>query len=86
MSTTSGLDESDGGIGKTTIEMQDMGFYVVAGWDFEGEAVNGADDIWKMLPGDPGYPRLAWEQVARGGGCRADGREEVGRISSNGKA
>ncbi|MBN1509992.1 MAG: hypothetical protein JW955_24315 [Sedimentisphaerales bacterium] len=59
----SGLNISDGGVGKTTAEMQDVSTYVDAGWDFEGETLNGTDDLWEM-PGDqPTYPELAWESA-----------------------
>ena len=60
---TSGLDQSEGGTGASTAEMQDLGTYLNAGWDFAGEAVNGTDDVWKMCCDRPTYPRLVWEQV-----------------------
>ena len=56
---SSGVTVSAGGVGKTTAEMQDAGMYISAGWDFEGEAVNGSADIWHMPVG--GYPRFAWQ-------------------------
>ncbi|MEN6578065.1 MAG: GLUG motif-containing protein, partial [Phycisphaerales bacterium] len=37
---TSSLNSSDGGIGMTTLEMQDTWIYVAAGWDFAGETAN----------------------------------------------
>ncbi|MHC4520277.1 MAG: hypothetical protein ACYTAS_16930 [Planctomycetota bacterium] len=60
----SGLDQSDGGIGKSTAEMQDLGTYVTVGWDFVDEAANGPNDVWKMCCDGPTYPRLAWERVS----------------------
>ncbi len=49
-----GILSSDGGVGKTTAEMQTQSTYT--GWDFVGETANGVEDIWYMEPG--GYPRL----------------------------
>jgi hypothetical protein len=57
---TSGLTISDGGIDKTTNEMQLACTFLEAGWDFVDETVNGPNDIWKMWDGYD-YPRLAWE-------------------------
>ncbi|MGB2808839.1 MAG: GLUG motif-containing protein [Sedimentisphaerales bacterium] len=50
---TSGQISSDGGIGKTTTEMQTESTFTSAGWDF-------FTPIWKMCDG-PYYPRLWWE-------------------------
>ena len=57
---TSGLSSSDGGIGRTTAEMQTGSTFLEAGWDFVGETENGTDDIWRILEGQD-YPRLWWE-------------------------
>ena len=57
---TSGQVTSDGGIGKTTTEMQTAGTFLNAGWDFMDETVNGTDDIWWIDEGQD-YPRLWWE-------------------------
>ena len=57
---TSGLSSSDGGIGKTTAEMQTANTFLDAGWDFVDETENGTDDIWWILEGQE-YPRLWWE-------------------------
>jgi hypothetical protein len=46
--------------GKTTIEMQTVGTFINAGWDFVDETANGSDDIWWILEGQ-GYPKLWWE-------------------------
>jgi parallel beta-helix repeat protein len=43
---TSGLVSSDGGIGKTTAEMQTASTFLEAGWDFVNETANGTEDIW----------------------------------------
>ncbi|UCE50207.1 MAG: hypothetical protein JSW47_08590 [Phycisphaerales bacterium] len=59
---TSGQATSNGGISKTTAEMQTTGAFLEAGWDFVGETANGTDDIWWILEGQD-YPRLWWEWV-----------------------
>jgi hypothetical protein len=64
---TSGLADSDGGVGKTTVEMQTESTFTDAGWDFVGETVNGPNDIWRNCEGE-GYPRLAWEEYEKYGG------------------
>jgi len=61
--TTSGVEISEGGTGMTTAQMQDLGIYLDAGWDFVGETANGAEDLWKMPEEGPAYPKLAWEQM-----------------------
>ncbi len=60
---TSGQTTSNGGIGKTTAEMQSADTFLDAGWDFVGEAQNGTEDIWWILEGQD-YPRLSWEGVS----------------------
>jgi hypothetical protein len=57
---TSGLDFSDGGVGKTTVEMQTKSTFTDAGWDFVGETVNGPNDIWDICE-RTNYPRLVWQ-------------------------
>jgi hypothetical protein len=57
---TSGLDTSSGGTGKTTVEMQTAGTFLVAGWDFLDETENGTEDTWWILEGRD-YPKLWWE-------------------------
>ena len=49
------LDDSAGGTGKTTAEMQTQSTFTDAGWDFTGETANGTNDIWYMN----GYPALS---------------------------
>ncbi|HSW00777.1 MAG TPA: GLUG motif-containing protein [Sedimentisphaerales bacterium] len=57
---TSGQAASVAGTGKTTAEMQAAATFLDAGWDFEGETVNGTEDLWWILDGQD-YPRLWWE-------------------------
>ncbi len=59
---TSGLPSSDGGSGKTTVEMRTAATFLEAGWDFVGETANGTQDIWWINEGKD-YPRLWWEGV-----------------------
>jgi hypothetical protein len=61
---TSSVDNSEGGTGMTTDQMQDLAIYLAAGWDFVGETANGAEDLWKMPDEGPGYPKLAWEEAS----------------------
>ncbi len=53
---TSGQTTSAGGLGLTTVQMQDVGTYLSAGWDFFEESSNGTCHWWQASPG--GYPRL----------------------------
>ncbi len=57
---TSHQNNSTGGTGLSTEQMQDMQTYLDAGWDFTGEEQNGTDDLWLMSP-CIGYPVLAWQ-------------------------
>jgi hypothetical protein len=59
---TSGQNESAGGMGKTTAEMQTVSTFLDAGWDFVDETSNGTEDIWWILEGQD-YPRLWWELI-----------------------
>jgi rhodanese-related sulfurtransferase len=59
---TSRLSQSDGGIGLTTAQMQDLNIFMDAGWDFVDETANGTEDIWWILEGQD-YPRLWWELI-----------------------
>jgi len=54
----SGRTNSAGGTGLNTAEMQAIGTYLNAGWDFVDEFLNGTCDYWQMSPGD--YPRLRY--------------------------
>ncbi len=44
----SGQPSSDGGMGLTTAELQQVNTYVDAGWDFAGESDNGTENFWYM--------------------------------------
>jgi rhodanese-related sulfurtransferase len=57
---TSGQTESAGGTGKTTAEMQTIGMFLEAGWDFVGETENGTEDIWSICEA-ANYPRFVWQ-------------------------
>jgi hypothetical protein len=57
---TSGQTRSDGGIGKTTAEMQTADTFLEMGWDFVDETENGTEDIWWIDEGND-YPHLWWE-------------------------
>ena len=52
----SGVEISNGGVGKTTAEMLDINTFINAGWDFSD--ADGNDVIWFMPRND--YPLLAW--------------------------
>jgi len=56
---TSGQNQSAGGTGKTTAEMQDPNTFMAAGWDLVGQP-DGPSDIWAMPEGG-GYPILWWQ-------------------------
>jgi len=57
---TSGQSTSDGGIGKTTAEMQDIDTFTATGWDIVliGDYV---DQTWYIDDGND-YPRLGWQK------------------------
>ena len=55
----SGQMTSAGGVGKTTLEMQDPNTFIEAGWDFVG-APGGPGDIW-VEPEGGGYPVFVWQ-------------------------
>jgi hypothetical protein len=50
----SGVTQSEGGTGLTTVQMQATGTFLDAGWDF--------DATWMICEGK-GYPHLQWENV-----------------------
>jgi hypothetical protein len=56
----SAMNQSHGGAGLSTIQMHDIDTYLNALWDFEGESVNGTDDLWWIDDGRD-TPRLWWE-------------------------
>jgi hypothetical protein len=51
---------SIGRTGLTTDEMQILGTFLEAGWDFVDETKNGTEDIWSICEGT-NYPRLVWQ-------------------------
>lgn len=51
---------SDGGMPRTTAEMQDPNTFIDYGWDFVGEYENGPNDDWAEPIGG-GYPVLSWQ-------------------------
>ncbi|MDR4988959.1 MAG: LamG-like jellyroll fold domain-containing protein [Bacteroidales bacterium] len=58
----SGMEDSSGGTGKTTRQMQTFGTFANAGWDFVQETINGTDHIWGINDNaNNGYPFLAWQ-------------------------
>jgi hypothetical protein len=66
---SSGLGVSDGGIPKTTAEMQTRSTFTDAGWDFVGETANGTDDVWVIRNGLD-YPKLVWTGYYGGHGTQ----------------
>jgi len=59
---TSGQTRSDGGIGKTTAEMQDIATFSGAGWDIIAVALKETNTtyIWNIVD-DQTYPFLSWQ-------------------------
>ena len=51
----------DNAFGKTSEQMQDPNTFLSAGWDFVGEFVNGANEVWRLCSGEAEYPVLAWQ-------------------------
>lgn len=72
--STSGIASSDGGTGKTTVEMIDMATYTDTttpgldeAWDFPGypNDDNGTASIWEMDAAlNNGYPTLSWQYAS----------------------
>jgi hypothetical protein len=50
--------------GRTTAQMQTASTFIDAGWDFDGESVNGTEDIWTIREGKT-YPRFV-RQIPKG--------------------
>ncbi|MCP4710508.1 MAG: hypothetical protein GY869_17940, partial [Planctomycetes bacterium] len=48
-------------IGETTANMQILGTFLNAGWDFTDETANGTNDIWRMCVDGVKYPMLSWQ-------------------------
>jgi hypothetical protein len=62
---TSGMEESAGGTGKTTEEMQDISTFTGAAWDIIAVAnpgIRNASYIWNIVD-DETYPFLSWQPV-----------------------
>lgn len=57
--STSNQAISDGGTGKTTLEMQTLATYLNAGWDFTDEVNNGLNETWTFY--NYSYPELTWQ-------------------------
>ena len=53
-----GSEDTDGMIGKTTAQMQDINTFINAGWDFVDETAHGTSETWQM-PALGGYPVLS---------------------------
>ena len=69
VSTGSGIiDANSEATGKTTAQMQTLGTYTNAGWDFLGETTNGTDDIWQHISSGClsglGYPTFKYIDTA----------------------
>lgn len=62
---SSGLETSDGGIGKTTAEMKTKSTFTDAGWNF-------GIPIWKICDA-MNYPKLAWQEPLAGDFVCPDG-------------
>ena len=62
---TSGQATSDGGTGKTTVEMQNIATFEGAGWDICAVDLGDTDDgyTWNIVDGQT-YPFLSWEPVS----------------------
>jgi hypothetical protein len=62
---TSGMEESDGGTGKTTAEMIDIATFLGAAWDIITVALGETNDAytWNIVNGQT-YPFLSWQSVS----------------------
>jgi hypothetical protein len=74
---TSGHEDSDGGIGKTTAQMKTQSTFTSAGWDFTDETANGTEDIWRMCVDGTSYPLLAWQMSGLGDFLCPDGSDAL---------
>ncbi len=58
----SGQSSSNGGVGLSYSEIQEMSFFIDAAWDFVFETENGSDNIWFMTNCfNDGTPALFWQ-------------------------
>ena len=64
-SVTSGMEESDGGTGKTTAEMMDIATFLGEAWNICGVNVGQTNPayIWNIVDGET-YPLLSWQSVS----------------------
>ena len=53
------IEDPDGIVGKTSLEMQSQMTFTDEAWDFVGESVNGDEDSWAMP--QCGWPGLSWQ-------------------------
>ncbi len=62
---SSGVNESDGGTGRTTEEMNDIVTFSAEGWNIIAVASGGTDlaYIWNIVAGQ-GYPFLSWQPAS----------------------
>jgi len=62
---TSGMEESDGGTGKTTMEMKDTATFTAAAWKIIAVAPGETNDAytWNIVNGQT-YPFLSWQSVS----------------------
>lgn len=67
---TSSQDVSPEGLGKSSMEMQDLCVFLNTGWDFYGETDNGIEDYWVMNNNENGgYPALTWQSIVHAEEC-----------------
>lgn len=59
---SSGTTVSAGGTGLPIEQMQQLSTFTDAGWDFVGEVINGANDIWEICEGT-NYPKFVWQEL-----------------------
>jgi hypothetical protein len=62
---TSGINESDGGTGKTTVEMNAIPTFLTAGWNIIAVASDQTDPayIWNIVTGQT-YPFFSWQTAS----------------------
>jgi len=57
---TRGIPNSDGGVGLSTVALQNINTYLDAGWDISAANSNDCNTVW-CISDNHGYPTLAWE-------------------------
>jgi len=62
---TSGMEESDGGTGKTTAEMMDIATFTGAAWDITAVTLGETNPAytWNIVDNET-YPFLSWQSAA----------------------